>query len=100
MNIQQPELSFDTQWVHLQYEEQAAFTATYGFSGSQGMVNLEGVLMRPRDRPSQTLVVFMHPTSTLQLLPLPRALVARGVHVLCAASRYAKNDAALILENV
>ena len=44
--------------------------------------------------------VFMHPASTLQLLPYPKALAETGVHVLCAASRYAKNDAPLIMEKV
>ena len=90
-----------TDWIHIRYEEKTAFTETYGFSGNQGSVNLEGLLLRPKDRPSRTLLIFMHPSSTLQLLPLPRDMVAReGVHVLCAASRYAKNDTALILEKV
>jgi pimeloyl-ACP methyl ester carboxylesterase len=90
----------ETQWVHIQYEETGNFAETYGFSGNQGAVNLEGVLMRPKGRPSATLMIFMHPTSTLQLLPVPRASVELGAHVLCAASRYAKNDAALIMEKV
>ena len=42
----------------------------------------------------------MHPASTLQLLPMPRAMAERGVHVLCAGSRYARNDTALIMEKV
>lgn len=94
--------SFNVQaeWVHLQYEEQAAFTETYGFSGNQGAVNLEGIRFRPEGQPSDTLLVFMHPASTLQLLPVPRAMAATGAHVLCAASRYAKNDTALIMEKV
>lgn len=87
-------------WIHIQYEEKAAFVETYGFAGNQGAVNLEGILLRPRGRPSRTLMIFMHPTSTLQLLPVPRAAVHHGAHVLCAASRYAKNDAALIMEKV
>jgi len=90
----------ETRWVHLQYEEMSSFTETYGFSGNQGMVNLEGILMRPKGKPSKTLLIFMHPTSTLQLLPVPRAAAQQGAHVLCAASRYAKNDSALILEKV
>ena len=90
----------DTEWLHVQYTEKTGFTETYGFAGSQGVVNLEGLLLRPRGRPSKTLLIFMHPASTLQLLPLPRALVQAGAHVLCAASRYAKNDAALIMEKV
>ena len=95
-----PNPAVQTDWVHVQYEERSAFTETYGFSGSQGMVNLEGILMRPKDRPSRTLMIFMHPASTLQLLPVPRAMVQSGAHVLCAASRYAKNDTALIMEKV
>ena len=90
-----------SEWVHLQYEETAAFTETYGFAGSQGAVNLEGVRFRPADgREAGTLMVFMHPASTLQLLPVPRAMAASGAHVLCAASRYPRNDTALILEKV
>lgn len=94
--------SFNVQaeWVHLQYEEQAVFTETYGFSGNQGAVNLEGIRFRPEGQPSDTLLVFMHPASTLQLLPVPRAMAATGAHVLCAASRYAKNDTALTMEKV
>ena len=57
------------------------------------------IAARSRAR-STALYVFMHPTSTLQLLPMPMALADRGLHVLCAASRYAKNDSALIMEKV
>ncbi len=92
------ELEFE--WVHVAYDETAKFTETYGFSGNQGAVNLEGVRIRPRGVPSDTLLIFMHPASTLQLLPVPRAAAARGAHVLCAGSRYAKNDTAAILEKV
>lgn len=93
-------VSVRAEWLHVQYSETSAFTETYGFSGSQGSINLEGVLLRPEGGVSKTLLVFMHPASTLQLLPLPRALAAAGAHVLCAASRYPKNDTALILEKV
>jgi alpha-beta hydrolase superfamily lysophospholipase len=89
-----------TEWLHLQYDESAAFTETYGFSGSQGAVNLEGIRFRPVGRASDTLMVFMHPASTLQLLPVPRAMAATGAHVLCAGSRYQRNDTALIMEKV
>jgi dienelactone hydrolase len=94
-------LPVQAEWVHLQYEEKAAFTETYGFSGNQGAVNLEAIRFRPEDgRPSDTLMVFMHPASTLQLLPVPRAMAASGAHVLCAGSRYQRNDTALIMEKV
>ena len=71
----------------------------YGFAGAQGRINLEGIRFLP-ERPSGTLVIYMHPASTLQLLPVPRAMARAGVHVLCAGSRYARNDAPLIMENV
>jgi dienelactone hydrolase len=90
----------ETEWVHLQYEERAAFTETYGFAGNQGAVNLEAIRFRPQGHPSDTLMVFMHPASTLQLLPVPRAMAATGAHVLCAGSRYQRNDTALIMEKV
>lgn len=92
-----------SEWVHLAYPETARVAEVYGFSGSQGMVNLEGVRFVPKTGPgrdSKTLLIFMHPATTLQLLPVPRALAARGAHVLCAGSRYAKNDTSLILEKV
>jgi pimeloyl-ACP methyl ester carboxylesterase len=42
----------------------------------------------------------MHPATTLQLLPVPQALAKAGVHVLCAGSRFMKNDTPLIMEKV
>lgn len=93
--------AFDPEWVHLHYDDRASFAETYGFAGNQGAVNLEGIRFLPRGGPAcDTLLMFMHPASTLQLLPMPRALAAAGAHVLCAASRYARNDSALILEKV
>jgi len=90
----------EAQWLYIQHYESSSFVETYGFSGSQGTVNLEGLLLRPKGISSRTLMVYMHPAMTLQLLPVPRASVQGGAHVLCAASRYAKNDTALILEKV
>jgi len=81
------------------FTETTAFTETYGFAGSQGKVFLEGQLLRPAT-PSGTVLVFMHPASTLNLMPLPVALAEAGHHVICAASRYARNDTALIMEKV
>ena len=88
----------------LRHVEQSTFTETYGFSSSQGQVVLEGQLLRPTAESTatstKTLFVFMHPSSTLHLLPMPTALASQGYHVLCAASRYPKNDSALIMEKV
>lgn len=88
------------EWVHLAYDERTRFAETYGFSGSQGTVNLEGMLIRPEGKPSKTLTILMHPSSTLHLLPVPLGFARSGMHVLCAASRYPKNDTALIMEKV
>jgi hypothetical protein len=78
---------FTSEWEHVQYAETAQFTEVYGFAGSQGMVNLEGVRFLPKDRPSKTLVITMRPSASQALVPVPRALAARGVHMLCAGSR-------------
>jgi len=88
------------EWVHIQYPEAAQFREVYGFAGSQGMVNLEGIRFTPKGKASKTLAVFMHPATTLQLLPVPQALARAGVHVLCAGSRFARNDTPLIMEKV
>ncbi len=86
--------------VIITFTELLQLTETYGFNGSQGKTVLEGQHFVPRGMPSDTLFLFMHPTSTLQLLPMPMALADAGLHVLCAGSRYAKNDSALIMEKV
>jgi pimeloyl-ACP methyl ester carboxylesterase len=86
--------------VIVSFAEQARMTETYGFVGSQGFTFLEGQHFVPDGRPSDTIFLFMHPASTLQLLPMPTALADAGLHVLCAGSRYAKNDSALIMEKV
>ncbi len=80
------------------FRETSEFTETYGFTGSQGIVFLEGQRILPVGRGSDTVLVFMHPASTLNLMPLPVALAQAGWHIMCCASRYAKNDTALIME--
>lgn len=89
-----------SEWVHLQYAERSSFVETYGYAGSQGAVHLEGVRFIPRGVPAHTLLIYMHPASTLQLLPVPRMAARLGAHVLCAGSRYQRNDTAAILEKI
>ncbi len=84
----------------LRFKDNPKFVETYGFHGSQGLTMLEGQLLHRPDRPSRTLYLFMHPSTTMNLLPMPVALAEAGLHVLCAASRYPKNDSALIMEKV
>jgi hypothetical protein len=90
----------EAEWVHLAYAETSARREVYGYAGRQGMVNLEGIRFRAPWRTSRTLLIYMHPASTLQLLPVPRAMAAAGVDVLCAGSRYARNDTPLVMELV
>jgi pimeloyl-ACP methyl ester carboxylesterase len=84
----------------LDFPDTAGFAETYGFGAGSGRVWLEGQYLIPRGRASRTLYLFMHPSSTLHLLPMPAALAGAGLHVLCAASRYPKNDSGLIMEKV
>lgn len=84
--------------IVISFAESPAFAETHGFVGTQGLVWLEGQRLLPRDRPSDTVFIFMHPSSTLQLLPMPSALADAGLHVICGGSRYPKNDTALIME--
>jgi pimeloyl-ACP methyl ester carboxylesterase len=86
--------------VIITFSEHLRMTETYGFNGGQGQTVLEGQRFVPHGVSSDTVFLFMHPTSTLHLLPMPAALADAGLHVLSAGSRYAKNDSALIMEKV
>jgi alpha-beta hydrolase superfamily lysophospholipase len=81
----------------LVYEEKAAFKDTYG--GVEGVVVCESYLLRPRDLPSDTVLVFMHPIGAGAYLPVVRHLARCGHHVIYCNSRY-RSDPALIMEKV
>jgi len=80
------------------FEEKAAFKDTYG--GEIGRVTLKAHLLRPLDRPSKTVIIFMHPIGGGEYLPLPVALAKAGFHVIYCNSRYPGVDYALIMEKV
>jgi pimeloyl-ACP methyl ester carboxylesterase len=86
--------------VTISFAEAKQMVETYGFAGTQGQTVLEGQRLLPRERPSDSVFVFMHPATTLHLMPMPTALANAGLHVLCCGSRYAKNDSPLIMEKV
>ena len=44
-----------TEWVHVAYRENNAMREVYGFLGTQGFVNLEGILFKPEKIPSHYL---------------------------------------------
>ncbi|MDH7798737.1 MULTISPECIES: alpha/beta fold hydrolase [unclassified Beijerinckia] len=93
-------IEWDRVPVVISFAETVRMVETYGFVGSQGITVLEGQRLVPRNRPSDTVFLFMHPATTLNLLPMPTALADSGLHVMCCGSRYAKNDSALIIEKV
>ena len=80
------------------FEEPTRSKDTYG--GEIGRVVLKAHLLRPRDRPSRTVLVFMHPIGGGEYLPMPVALAVAGHHVIYCSSRYLGNDTALIMEKV
>lgn len=99
-----PSSTTKTEWTRtpliISFKDNPKFTETYGFAGNSGHVNLEGQLLKSPDSTAKTVYMFMHPTSVLHLLPMPTALADAGLDVLCAASRYPRNDTALIFEKV
>jgi dienelactone hydrolase len=86
--------------VIISFAEAKQMVETYGFAGTQGQTVLEGQRLVPRGKTSDTVYVFMHPATTLHLMPMPIALANVGLHVMCCGSRYAKNDSSLIMEKV
>ncbi len=100
MNIAPLREPFERRSYVVSLDEASLFTEVYGFVGRSGRVFLEGQLLRPGAGRSGTVLLFMHPSSSLALLPLPTALAAAGFHVLCCGSRYLRNDTPLILEKV
>lgn len=99
-----PDSQTRTEWTRtpliVSFADNPKFTETYGFAGNSGKVNLEGQLLKSANSSARTVYLFMHPTSVLHLLPMPTALADAGLDVLCAASRYPRNDTALIFEKV
>jgi hypothetical protein len=75
----------DTGWARipaiLNFPDTAAFAETYGFAAGSRLVWLEGQYLIPRRR-AKTLYLFMHPSGTLQLLPMQAALAGAGLQVL------------------
>lgn len=89
---------YTTSPILIAFTEESQSRDTYG--GGVSNVILQGMHMRRADATKDTVLVFMHPTATLDTLPLPRELARRGVPVLTCASRYPHNDSALIMEKV
>jgi len=80
------------------FEEVSTVKDTY--AGPMGRVALEAHLLKPRERHSDTVVVFMHPVGGGAYLPMVSALAKAGCHVIYCNSRYRGADSALIMEKV
>ena len=86
----------------VRFEDHSVIKETY--AGQLNQITLEGHLLRPTnakgDRPSKTVLIFMHPSGLMHYLPFPIAMAKAGHHVMSCGSRYPKNDSALIMEKV
>lgn len=80
------------------FAEQSQFKDTYG--GSADFVALESYWLKPKDKPSDTVIIFMHPIGGGGYLPMVSALAKKGCHVIYCNSRYRGTDSALIMEKV
>ena len=69
------------------------------YGGLAEIVVLECYLLKP-ERPSETVVVFMHPIGGGAYLPIVNALARAGHHVIYAGSRFRGTDSALLMEKV
>ncbi len=78
--------------------EKSGFSDTYGGGGD--IIGLDCHLVRPVGRPSETVVIFMHPTGGGMYLPIVGGMAMAGHHVIWANSRYRGADFALIMEKV
>ncbi|MBO6693456.1 MAG: alpha/beta hydrolase, partial [Parvibaculum sp.] len=83
---------------HLHWQESSPFKETY--AGALDTIVVEGQHLKPKGATSKTVLIFMHPTGTMNLLPMPNALAAAGIPCLTCGSRYPHNDSALIMEKV
>ncbi len=79
-------------------QEAAVFSDTYGGGGN--IIGLDCHLVRPAGSPSDTVLVFMHPTGGGMYLPIVSGLARAGHHCIWANSRYRGTDSALIMEKV
>ena len=80
------------------YQNNSAVRDVYG--GVAELVVLESYLLRPKNKPSDTVLVFMHPIGGGAYLPMVNALARAGHHVVYANSRFRGTDSALLMEKV
>ena len=79
------------------YQNNSGVRDVYG--GVAELVVLESFLLRP-SKPSDTVLVFMHPIGGGAYLPMINALARAGHHVIYCNSRFRGTDSALLMEKV
>ena len=91
---------YQRQVVKVVVREQGSGGIADKYGGIPDVFVLEGELLLPNvsSSESKTVMVFMHPAATMNMLPMPVALARAGCHVLLCGSRYAGNDTCLIME--
>jgi len=83
--------------ITIVFKDVSAFKESYG--GSVGLIALTGQLLKP-ERPSDTVLITMHPIGGTAGLPVMKWFAEAGVHILACDSRYRGADYALIMEKV
>ena len=91
-------VAYERRPLLLVFKEKSSIKETY--AGRTDTVALEAHHLVPKDRPSKTVLVFMHPAGGTQYLPMVTGFAKAGVHVISCNSRYPRNDSALIMEKV
>jgi hypothetical protein len=69
------------------YQNTSTVRDVYG--GVAELVVLESYLLKPKTKPSDTVLVFMHPIGGGAYLPMINALARAGHHVIYCNSRFA-----------
>jgi pimeloyl-ACP methyl ester carboxylesterase len=80
------------------YQNTSSVRDVYG--GVAELVVLESYLLKPKVKPSDTVLVFMHPIGGGAYLPMINALARAGHHVIYCNSRFRGTDSALLMEKV
>ena len=80
------------------YQNNRVVRDVYG--GVAELVVLESYLLKPKTKPSDTVLVFMHPIGGGAYLPMINALARAGHHVIYCNSRFRGTDSALLMEKV
>jgi len=91
---------YQRQVVKIVVKEEGSGGTVDKYGGIPNVFVLEGELLIPNASSGErkTVLVFMHPAATMNMLPMPVALARAGCHVMLCGSRYAGNDTCLIME--